>query len=279
MVRLGTFKTSQIYYHYYLERSMSIRFISSEENIRIYKHTRMIAPTLDQNAVKIILLKQEQKQEEEKHPIAVSVVSADTLDAAETVLRQRGLRPLVMNLADNLEPGGCVEVGACSQEECLFRRTNLFRSLESSLYPIRFNEAIYSPGISVFKRGENELYESMTPFKVDFISCPGLKNPTLVDGHLKSGDLATLLNKIRLIFQVANQRGHTIIIAGALGCGAWRNPPRDVALAFKQILGESDTVGIVTEVVFAILKPRVGGLFNPSWNNSNFDVFHSVLTT
>ena len=251
------------------------RYISSNQNILIYENTKHIAPVCDAPSTKQFL-DIHHALPTETRSIRVEVVNGDTLDVAERFLVRT---PLVMNLADDRVPGGCVEVGACSQEECLFRRTNLFKSLVPSLYPIRYNEAIYSPSISVFKRGENDLYASMPPFKVDFIACPGLKHPEIINGHLKENDRNTLLNKIRLIFQVANQFGHTVIVAGALGCGAWCNPPQDVASAFKQIIEEEENnnANRVTEVIFAILKPKPMGLYNPSWENNNFEVFNATF--
>jgi Uncharacterized protein conserved in bacteria len=57
-----------------------------------------------------------------------SVINADCLEAAEILLNS-GFNPCVLNLANDLKPGGGVLNGAGAQEENLFRRTNLFMSL------------------------------------------------------------------------------------------------------------------------------------------------------
>ena len=62
---------------------------------------------------------------------------------------------LVLNLADDNFPGGCVSMGSGAQEEALFRRTNYCKSLKIDLYPIKNDEVIYSPDISVIKTNEN----------------------------------------------------------------------------------------------------------------------------
>ena len=66
---------------------------------------------------------------------------------------------VILNLADDNFPGGCVALGAGAQEEAIFRRTNYCSSLKipqpnNNLYPIRDGEAIYSPEISVIKTTE-----------------------------------------------------------------------------------------------------------------------------
>jgi len=238
--------------------------ISSAHNVLIYEHTRRVAPELDAPAVKCTL--------RPPAPLRVDVMDADTLDAALLHLRDR---PLVMNLADDVRPGGYVDVGACSQEECLFRRTNLCKSLDPALYPIRPDEAVYSPSIVVFKRGEHELYQPLDEaFRVDVVSCPGLKYPPLAEGRLRPEDVEVLKNKVRLILQVCETYGHPTLIAGALGCGAWCNPPEDVARAFKAVFEEQPRT-VVRRVVFAILKPK--GIFNPNLANANFEVFRRVF--
>ena len=43
---------------------------------------------------------------------------------------------------------------------------------------------------------------------------------------------------------------------GALGCGAFKNPPRVVAQVMRDVLLSSEFAGWFEEVVFAILVPR-----------------------
>ena len=42
--------------------------------------------------------------------------------------------------------------------------------------------------------------------------------------------------KIEFIFKMAIQHGHQYLILGALGCGAFNNPPYAVAKLFKQAI-------------------------------------------
>ena len=43
--------------------------------------------------------------------------------------------PVVLNLADILVPGGCVESGSGTQEESIFRRSNITKTLMPEFYP------------------------------------------------------------------------------------------------------------------------------------------------
>ena len=61
-------------------------------------------------------------------PTVVEVQNIDCLYAGAQLMVQ-GYNPAVLNMASRRNPGGGVTTGAGAQEETLFRRTNLFRSL------------------------------------------------------------------------------------------------------------------------------------------------------
>lgn len=68
-------------------------------------------------------------------------------------------------------------------------------------------------------------------------------------------DREVMVEKIRLIFQVAKQKGVKRLVLGALGCGAYRNPAEEVARLFRKvILGDRKRGGVegIDEIVFAI---------------------------
>lgn len=180
----------------------------------------------------------------------VRLVDGDLIDVAREYLRDR---PLVHNLADDCFPGGCVNVGSGAAEESLFRRTNYFRSLTLHFYPILHTEAVYSPRITVFKEGEDSGFARCEPFQLDFVACPGLRHPRLTpEGHLAPEDVSRLETKIETLFQTAHRHGHGVLVLGAMGCGAWKNPPLDVAQAFRRVIqGHSGTFSLV---VFAIKR-------------------------
>ena len=180
----------------------------------------------------------------------------DTIDCA--LMFQR---PLVLNLADDFFPGGYVSEGSEAQEESLFRRTNYYQTLKKEMYPIKNDECIYSPNVSLLKKNEYEnwsLYDNNNKHefkKLDFIACPGIKYPETIikQGieYLNDHDVQLLKIKIRLIIQCALTYHHNVIIFGALGCGPWLNPIHHVATIFQEVLKEYD--GTILTFVFAIL--------------------------
>lgn len=204
----------------------------------------------------------------------IIVHNMDTIDCA--FLYEN---PLVLNLADDIYPGGWVNNGSCAQEESLFRRTNYHLSLVKELYPIMDEEVIYSPKITVIKDSD------LTPIngikQIDFVACPAIKYPFLTeDGLFEEEDHILLVKKIETIIQVANTYGHDTIIFGAMGCGAWENPPHEVANIFKTVLSKYD--GCITNYIFAILDNISDDEnFNENSddkNESNYDIFKKVLT-
>lgn len=199
----------------------------------------------------------------------IQVYDMDTIDCALMFER-----PLVLNMADDIYPGGWVNMGSFAQEESLFRRTNLHLTLTKDLYPVYYDEALYSPDISVLKSSELVAYPDPAP-TLDFISCPAVKYPLLTEEDtLSEEDCRQLARKIKTILQVAKIHGHDTVIFGAMGCGAWQNPAKCVARVFKEVLEEYD--GWLPNYVFAILKD-VEYDSESEEGGSNYDVFKTIL--
>jgi uncharacterized protein (TIGR02452 family) len=209
----------------------------------------------------------------------ITVESIDTIDAGIREL-ENGTKPLLLNLADDCLPGGCVDNGSGAQEESLFRRSNYFLSLDRKLYPLFANDCIYSPAITVFRKSEAnnwQIYDKY--YKLDFIACPGIKYPVIEYQNgmkkLNNNDVAILKNKIRHIIHIAYIHNHDVVILGAMGCGAWKNPSHHVAEIFREILSEFD--GCFSKIVFAILK-NAGDIETKFKNIDNYDIFKSILS-
>src|SRR3989338_7378556 len=106
----------------------------------------------------------------------ITVINADTLDILHK-LTDEGLNPVGLNMANDETPGGGVRSGAGAQEECIFRRTNYFRTLVDDFYPLIDNELVYSPVVNVFKTAD---YSICDTWRTSFIACAALRNPDLV---------------------------------------------------------------------------------------------------
>ena len=172
----------------------------------------------------------------------VFVANEDVLAVAARV---RDHDPLIMILADADTPGGNVMAGAGMQEESLFRRTALFSYLRKDANPIADTEALYARGVPVLCSSSSRTHA--------FIACPGVKMPRVSPtvGRMCTADAEVLRRKNRLIVQVAATMGHATLVAGALGCGVWGCPARQVAEIFREVHVEHD--GVLEEVHFAVL--------------------------
>jgi uncharacterized protein (TIGR02452 family) len=160
-----------------------------------------------------------------------------------------------------MQPGGGVLNGALAQEESLCVRSTLYPSLKDEFYRIPTHAAIYTPDVLIFRSASQADLPKSQHFFTDVISVAAIKSPELVKGpqgkwvYDVEQDKEDMVMKIRLIFQVARLKGVKKLVLGALGCGAYRNPPEEVAKIFKRVIfGDRKREGIagIEEAVFAI---------------------------
>ena len=78
-------------------------------------------------------------------------------------------------------------------------------------------------------------------------------------------------NKIRTIFRIAADNGQRNLVLGAIGCGAFRNPPRHVAELFREVLCEDDFLGAFNRICFAVKSDH------NSRGDTNYNAFYEVL--
>ena len=214
----------------------------------------------------------------------IYLFNQDTIDCAINWKLSKW-NPLVLNLSDDIFAGGWVSSGSGAQEESLFRRTDYYKTLLQSFYPILNNEAIYSPKVSVLKTSEKTDWKILKKHEIvtlSFIACPAIKYPDTVriddERLLNDSDVQILKKKIALIIQTAAIHNHDTIIFGAMGCGAWKNPIRHVAKVFKEVLKEYD--GLVLNYVFSIMTTTDDNYIirdHDQDKHSSFDIFSQVL--
>ena len=112
-------------------------------------------------------------------PTIVEVQNIDCLYAG-VQLKKQGYNPAVLNMASRRNPGGGVATGAGAQEETLFRRTNLLRSLYQFApyaeqygiklsrfqYPLDRNfGGVYIPNAIYFRESEQK-WRSLSVFRL-----------------------------------------------------------------------------------------------------------------
>ena len=218
----------------------------------------------------------------------VHTINGDTLVVAKSLLDE-GLHPAVLNMASRQNPGGGVYSGAGAQEENLFRRTNLFRSLfqfapyaeeygldkSTDQYPLDRNwGGIYPPQACVFRGTETDGYPLLEePYYLDFIAVPAINRPELgTDGLIVPYLVDATKNKMRTIFRIALANNNDSLVLGAMGCGAFRNPPAHVARIFHEVMDEAEFKNRFKKIVFAILDDHnTGHKHNPNGNLQPFE--------
>jgi uncharacterized protein (TIGR02452 family) len=222
----------------------------------------------------------------------ISVEKIDCLDLAKTY-KDQGLNLAVLNMANQYMPGGGVLHGSGAQEENVFRRTTLFETLyqyhdiskdfdierdKDNSYPMDDNYGgIYSKNVIVFRKSECDGYEPLdNPYMVDFISVAAIKDPkTNEDGTLLDFQKDIEKNKIRTILNIALDNGNDALVLGALGCGAFRTPPTEMAKCFKEVLNEDEFKYKFKRIGFAILDDK--NAYKEHNPNGNYKPFKDIF--
>ncbi|KAH7918524.1 hypothetical protein BV22DRAFT_1024458 [Leucogyrophana mollusca] len=236
-------------------------------------------------------------------PSQVRVINSDAYtiarelisDSPEFKLSTRGAdepftptpaRTAVLNLASDLYPGGgWTETLSKTQEEALCYSSTLYNTLNvnnGSYYPWASNlgprsaTGIISPAVVIFRSdldsGLKEL-EKKDWRLVNVLSVAGLRGPPLTADQQEFLDpnvLVWLREKVRLVYRMAAWSGCWDLVLGAIGCGAYRCPPKAVAREMKAVLLEPEFSGWFRNVVFAVYSKKEHG-------NGNFDTFKDAL--
>lgn len=214
----------------------------------------------------------ENRGDGEEHPtLDITIRPVDTLEAARYILdHEPQARVAVLNMASPLQPGGGVLRGAKAQEESLCMRSTLYPSLRTQWYRHKPDTVIHTPDVLVFKSPSPDLklLEPSDQIYVDVISCAAPRHPDvkqLSDGTLKYDDPKdeeAMALKIKYIMRTVVKTSATHVVLGAIGCGAYRNPIKEVAGMMRRCLlgrgkgrplDEDWAAAGVKSIVFAIL--------------------------
>ncbi|CAF4696989.1 unnamed protein product [Rotaria sp. Silwood1] len=208
-------------------------------------------------------------------------------------------KPLLLNMASATSPGGGYRKGDGAQEENLFRRSDYFRSLDIDLdhiqeeiperfycssdseicclsdpmtmYPMDEYGAIYTSGLTFFRKSEDKGYSYMEKPLEDVCSLAiaAYRNPKL-DGNMLSPKYAVgMRKKLENLFSIAYKHKHDCLILSAFGCGAFKNPPDHVAKLFHSVIEQY--AGFFQTIIFAIINDHnTGQQHNPQGNFKSF---------
>jgi len=181
-------------------------------------------------------------------------VSNETTLGASFRLLEGGLKPLALNFANGIHPGGGFLNGSRAQEEALCRSSALYQTLAGDpMYdahrrrprPDSTDWTIYSPDVPIFRRDDGTVLDQY--WFLSLLTCAAPYAPRI--GQPEAGDL--LQSRLRRVLAIAQSRGHAALVLGAWGCGAFANNPRRTAVDFRQAL-ENDFSGAFSDIVFAI---------------------------
>ena len=196
---------------------------------------------------------------------AQTVISPKRTLEAAAPYAYAGKKVCILNFASATNPGGGVTKGSSAQEEAICRCSTLYANLKeqyawNAFYaphrrahdPLHNDECIYTPGVMVFKSDTD--YPQLLPedkwYSVNVLTCaaPNLRERpsnemNAGDGdaavHISREDLQALHEKrMRRVLEIAWRKGNEVVILGAFGCGAFRNPPAVVAQAMKTAVQE-----------------------------------------
>lgn len=224
----------------------------------------------------------------------ITVSKSRTFEAAIRLCKQHPDKKVaVLNFASASRPGGGVKTGSSAQEESLCRCSTLYPTLDtSSLWKqyydvnrsagnvLHTDACIYSPGIIIFKNDTDYPVRMAQSdwCTIDIISCaaPNLRNEPANQYNPENGKhiriLPSVLQQIheqraRQILSVAIANHVDILVLGAFGCGAFRNDPAVVSMAYKQVLQDYGQYFDIIE--FAV--------FCRNFETENYDAFANAF--
>ena len=159
--------------------------------------------------------------------------------------------------------------------ELIYNKSNLYKLFIETSDNIDEIRKTFKQKFNEFNFTENDVftflnnYKSIKPSTMAMIAVAAIRNPKLrADYTYKNFHYNLMLNKIESIFKIAIIHKHDSLVLGALGCGAFNNPPEEVAKIFKLMI---DKYGkYFKKIGFAILVVK-------NKDSVNIDAFEKHL--
>ena len=237
-----------------------------QENVAIFEDTREKCKTIPMiaNAVKLsnehqeIFLENDPVNPEPKVRPETAKIIVSKKRSFEAAWHYAGYETCVLNFASATNPGGGVAWGSTAQEECLCRCSSLYSNMIvkenwESFYaphrkqnnPLYNDDCIYTPDVLVFKSDTRtpEMLDQEDWISVNIITCAAPNLRTDNDGtprvRITDTEIEELhIKRMRRILSIAASRVNEVVILGAYGCGAFKNPPAVVARAMRKVAQE-----------------------------------------
>ncbi len=210
------------------------------------------------------------------------VENMDCLEAARILQTQNFSKVAVLLMASSPEPGGDVKRGGDSQEEDIYRRTDMalhtHRYSDQGNYPIGGDLPVVMrhDGVTIFRGPTADGFPFLTartaPVTILSVAADRSIEKKNVDGKLvyaSVSDKDELQQSIRLLLHAIIESNCTAVVLSALGCGCDGHPPEEVALLFKR---EIYRVGSKMPYVYFAIQNKDANI------TGNFEIFRKILT-
>lgn len=99
------------------------------------------------------------------------------------------------------------------------------------------------------------------------VASAALRHPKLdEDGnYLNASDRDAMREKIRMMYMLAYQKGYDALVLSAYGCGAFGNPPHEVAQLFNEV--NEEFWGCFKYIGFGV----------KSFRDPNYDIYNLLI--
>lgn len=195
-----------------------------------------------------------------ERPVFVTQVVLSGRRTFEAASQYGGKRVAVLNYANNHSIGGA-PFSAGAQEESLCRCSTLYPCLQASyetyykphieaLHSKRMtamgnDDLIYTPDIIVFKSdvSEPQMLPSEQWYSVNVVTSAAPE--CYAYSKLPENYKRIIKSRLKQVLDVAAAEGNEVLILGAWGCGAFKNPTYTVATVFFELLKDYDCFEVV----------------------------------
>ena len=198
----------------------------------------------------------------------VKVFNEYLFDTIQAVVDAKFI-PLVLINASNC-PLDNVKNGLPNIENDLYRCSNISKSINESLYPIKDLEMIYCPNITIFKNKDNKILKNKYQISV-VLSVPidrpiliYIKDQSMVENYNNPLDELNMKTKITNIFELAVLKKYDCLILPDFGCQN-SNPTNKIIDFFNDAIDKYP----IKYVFFSIKKTHK--------NDTIFESFHTLI--
>ena len=196
----------------------------------------------------------------------VEFEQGDMITKAYDIAGTGEVKIAILNMANAELPGGGFLRGCRAQEEQLCHRSDLFVRLKLHKFGnerhIPHGTCLVTRNVDIFRDGD---YEEVAGVRVAVLSAAAPYHKTKSDAQQDRGLLDHLTTTWMAIISAASAAGAQEVILGALGCGAFNNPPHTVGRALAIALRQGSP-GMVQAIRVVIMEDH-------NSNGQNFQGF------